>query len=213
MSKEKFEQKEAVSEKQNRWNELEAEVDQIGDKLGMGVDRRIKPVVRGLMANGFQTTMSCEGHVNRDDHGYPWPWVTIESPLSAEVKKNRRFDFLDNTASLKDGWNNMSEKDRKEWQKFKDVINEADGKEDKRLKKILDEFYKDEKGNRPERIGVDSGHVWPKEMLELWSRIKGKIIDVHKTWPKEEKKKKLELYQQEFKRFAEFLKERFFREK
>ena len=200
---EKFEQKEVVNEKEARWKEVEAEVEQIGDKLGKGIDDGIKPAVKGLMANGFKTTMSCEGHL---DHGFPWPNIDIASPLEEAIENNPRYPELEERVEKYSATSEEGE----EYRKMRELILESRSKEVDKLKATLGDFYADG-GGQPESIVVNEfGDVEPKEISELRNRIKGEILDVHKNWPKEEKKKNLEIYQKEFQRFAEFLKERFF---
>ncbi len=200
---EKFEQKEVVNEKEKRWKEVEVEVEQIGDRLGKGIDDGIKPAVKGLMANGFKTTMSCEGHL---DHGFPWPNIDIASPLEEAIENNPRYSELEekvekSLATFEEGG---------EYRKMRELILESRSKEVNKLKEALADFYTED-GGQPESIVVDEfGDIEPKEISELRDRIKGEILDIYKTWPEEEKKKNLEIYQKEFQRFAEFLKERFF---
>ncbi|HSX14708.1 MAG TPA: hypothetical protein VLE72_02250 [Candidatus Saccharimonadales bacterium] len=54
---------------------IRAEVDQIADKLGTPIDDRIKETVVALKLNGFETSGSCEGHLD----GFPLPYVDIET--------------------------------------------------------------------------------------------------------------------------------------
>ncbi len=206
MSKEKFEEKEAANERQKRWEEIEASVESVADKLGMPVDQKIKFPVAALIANGFKTTMSCEGHL---DHGAPWPWIDIESPLAADIQKNRRYRLLDDTACLKDGWKSMSEKDKGEWNKFRDAIKDANNQEADRLRRILKEFYVEADTGKKLDVSVVAWPVWRLEPAEFSSN-ESSIVD---KWTPKKKKEALQPYQKEFKRFAEFLKERFFSEK
>lgn len=200
---EKFEQKKVLNEKETRWKEIEADVEQIGDKLGKGIDEGIKPSVKGLMVNGFKTRMSCEGHL---DHGFPWPSIDIASPLEEAIENNPRYSELEEKVEK----SLATPEEGGEYGKMRELILEARSKEVDKLKEALSDFYI-KGGGEPESVVVDEfGDVEPKEISELRNRIKGDILDVHKTWPEEEKKKKLEIYQKEFQRFAEFLKERFF---
>lgn len=58
-----------------------AEAGKLLDGLGYRMDRRIIPLVASLRALGFETTGSCEGHI---DHGEAAPWVDIgEQPPRA----------------------------------------------------------------------------------------------------------------------------------
>lgn len=62
------------AERQARWANLTAEIDEMGDKLGLGIDEEIKEAVIGLQAHGLETAQSCEGH---DDHGDALPFVLV----------------------------------------------------------------------------------------------------------------------------------------
>jgi hypothetical protein len=49
-------------------------LDGIGDKLGMPIDEKIKPLVAALNMWSVETSASCEGHAGR---ALPYPWVDI----------------------------------------------------------------------------------------------------------------------------------------
>jgi hypothetical protein len=53
-------------EKQAKWNEAISRVEKIADKTGRPVDAGIKETVAAFSVNGFETSGSCEGHL---DHG------------------------------------------------------------------------------------------------------------------------------------------------
>lgn len=78
------------SEKQRRWDEIAAEVDQITDRLGKPIDPGIRETVIGLMASGFDTEQSCEGHL---DHGIPAPWVDIGVKVPDDVAQAEKEAF------------------------------------------------------------------------------------------------------------------------
>ncbi len=50
------------------------ETNQLADRLGLGIDDGIKETVAALRMHGFDTTGSCEGHL---DHGLAYPWIDI----------------------------------------------------------------------------------------------------------------------------------------
>jgi hypothetical protein len=74
-------------------SDVENEVDQLVDKLGNPIDKNIKQVVVALRYSGFNTTASCEGHL---DHGFPYPWVDIryKDSKSRENKKRRLSKYI-----------------------------------------------------------------------------------------------------------------------
>lgn len=59
------------------------DIDRIGDRLGYGIDKLIKPLVATLTYFGFKTEQSCQGHSN---HGEKHPWVRLQA--------NRNFNEL-----------------------------------------------------------------------------------------------------------------------
>ena len=58
------------------YEDAAADVEGISDALETPVDRRIKPLVIGLIMWNIRTTGSCEGHA--DNERYPFPWVDID---------------------------------------------------------------------------------------------------------------------------------------
>ena len=65
-----------VGKKDLAWKRLLNKAALTGDRLGMGIDSNILPVIAGLWAHGINTTGSCEGHL---DHGEAYPWIRVES--------------------------------------------------------------------------------------------------------------------------------------
>lgn len=60
--------------------------DDLADKLGMPIDKKIKSLVVGLWVNGIDTTGSCEGHTK---WGESFPWVDIETEEPNGWKESR----------------------------------------------------------------------------------------------------------------------------
>ena len=84
------------SEKEIVWEKYRADVDKIADRLGKGVDEKIKEAVAAFIAYEFPTSGSCEGHLHeegQEKHGLPYPWVEIYAPepegLPDEEKKEK----------------------------------------------------------------------------------------------------------------------------
>ncbi len=69
-------------EKQKRWDEIAARVETIGDKLGKGIDGGVKETVVAFRVLNFETSASCEGHLNR---GVASPWIDVE-PIPREQR-------------------------------------------------------------------------------------------------------------------------------
>ncbi len=76
-------------QKQERWDQVAAEVENIRDRLGKEIDPGIKQAVVALRTLGFKTDASCEGHLNR---GHKAPWVDVGMKLKEAHEKGERAD-------------------------------------------------------------------------------------------------------------------------
>jgi hypothetical protein len=67
----------------------------ITDRLGKGIDPKIKDNVIKLNDNGYETSASCEGH---QDHAFPSPYIWIDKGISYKqlVKKAEDFNKVNN---------------------------------------------------------------------------------------------------------------------
>ena len=171
-------------QKQKRWNILIEKAHDTGDRLGMGIDEAILPVVVGLWAHGIQTTGSCEGHTNR---GEPYPWIRIGIFPPAEWGEMNI-------------WWNDEEKQKYLSRRNKPML--------LKLSKLLKEFYTDRKITYEDQLiiaGVN-GHSGESHLQALeadWMFLLSKA----------ECKKRTVAHKKEMQRFGEFLKERFMRSK
>lgn len=99
------------AERLRRWRELEQRVNELADKLGLGIDEGIKETVVALQAHGLETAQSCEGH---DDRGQALPYVLVE-------------------AEEPDGWQN-NEKLKRQWRAENERLAE-------RLADLVEQWY------------------------------------------------------------------------
>jgi hypothetical protein len=106
---------------ERRWAAIEQTVSRITDGLGMPIDPGIKETVVALMAHGFLTRQSCEGHPD-SGHGEPFPWVSVTVPFPAEWEPYRT-------------WTPRQRKERSEF------LRPAVEFEIARLRVYLEEFY------------------------------------------------------------------------
>lgn len=58
----------------NKWEETKAKLLKTTDALGMPIDEGIFDTIVGLNSNGYDTSASCEGHLDR---GLPYPWIAM----------------------------------------------------------------------------------------------------------------------------------------
>lgn len=71
-----------LEEKHAAWDSKRREIDEIGDKLGRGIDEGVKETVVALNMLGFNTTGSCEGHFDRL---YLTPYIDFAAPDRPET--------------------------------------------------------------------------------------------------------------------------------
>ncbi len=70
-----------------KWHEYKKEVESWGDRLGMPIDKQMIDLVTTLNLLGVETTMSCEGHLNKR-----LPYVHF-TENSLETAQNLLLDF------------------------------------------------------------------------------------------------------------------------
>ena len=75
--------KETEENKEERWEEIEDEVENTADSQGEKVDKNIKEAVVSFQANELPTSGSCEGHL---DKGYSYPWIEVSDPNEPEER-------------------------------------------------------------------------------------------------------------------------------
>ena len=97
--------------KEQEWQHLLEEADQMADRLGAPIDPGIKETVVGLWAHNLTTGQSCEGH---DNQAEALPWVSVVAPEP-------------------EGWHD-NPKLTKQWQQENEQLASH-------LQEILDEWY------------------------------------------------------------------------
>jgi hypothetical protein len=75
-----------------RWDDLVKHFCAVSDGLGMPIDDEIFDTVVALNALGITTTMSCAGHITRDEGDVRYPWVDFATSDTAiqELKKQQQ---------------------------------------------------------------------------------------------------------------------------
>ncbi len=171
------------SDQEIAWDQKLAEVNEIADRLGKGVDEKIKESVAAFLIHKFTTSGSCEGHIaeeEKDKHGLPYPWIEIY-------------------ASEPEGWKESEEK-QNEWTM-------ENLKQQKKMMSFLEEFYKDRETLFDARlifdkVGTYGGFRVQSFGAEMWPMLNP-----------EERRQKLELYRKEMADLTEFLKNKYFSKK
>jgi hypothetical protein len=100
------------SQKETAWKAALLALEQLTDRTGKGLDAGIKESVAALMAHGFPTIQSCEGHL---DWGLPYPWIEIRAPAP-------------------NGWRNDHQKEQ--WWRRENLIYQQ------KMLVLLSEFYR-----------------------------------------------------------------------
>jgi hypothetical protein len=175
------EQKESVkSKKEIAWEKKLAEVDEITDRLGKGIDEKIKEPVAAFLIHGFTTSGSCEGHIAEgyeEEHGLPYPWIEVYAPEP-------------------EGWQENEEK-KHEWtiQNLKQQL---------KMMGFLEEFYKERETPFDARLTFDAVGKYGGFRVQSFGAEMYPILTL------EERKQKLTLYRKEMEDFAKFLRDKYF---
>jgi hypothetical protein len=170
-----------------KWKEMLEKVEQTKDSLGLHIDEGMKETIALLWCLGFQTTSSCEGHIER---GLPYPWVEFCTP---------------EPTGLKEAKGKIKKKLRKQWE-------EENFKQRKKLIKLLQEFYSNRLEEFYKRKEVPYDTFLTLEPLGAYGTFRLQSLGARGTenLSLEEKERILKLYQEEMKRFTEFLKIKYF---
>lgn len=171
----------AKSEKEMLWEQKRKEIDEIKDGLDLGIDEHIKEAVTALNVYEFSTNQSCEGHLDKEEHGTTFPWVEIYALQPKDWRKSK---------------GEKKEKLEEEW-RIENL------QQQKRMMDLFAEFYQDRQTPFDARltfknIGAFGGF-----------RIQSFGGEVMKLLPLQEKEDKLKLYRKELDNFTQFLKEKF----
>ncbi|MFA7315790.1 MAG: hypothetical protein WC059_03255 [Candidatus Paceibacterota bacterium] len=202
------------TEKQNLWNSKFKEVEMITDRLGKRIDSNIKESVVAFSALGFNTSGSCEGHLDR---GLPYPWIDIDAFDKKDfleftkIKERVEEKKYPNEQSAKKDDPELYEKIIQIQQKFSNQRKEVEQKIDTLLK----EFYLSHKSYlaggdiMAERFG--RGFRIQTSLsrglgLDNWKKFDERMNKLSV----EEKNKFLENNQKEMADFTVFLKNKFF---
>jgi hypothetical protein len=182
-------------------------VNKTTDKLGRPIDEGIKELIVGLNIFGFQTTMSCFGHIRENktlaiEHFALTPYVHIKPTLDKELEKE--LEDLRLKVSKARERHNKEEYRRayKEWVSVKDNAATPYYSCIKQLIELFTEFY------RERRVAYDAQFVVAGSLQRV--RIKNIGEKYLYLMNLDTKKVKLKEYQAEFIAFGEFLKAKYF---
>jgi len=181
-------QKRVKSQQEIIWGNKLAEVNQITDRLGKGIDDKIKESVATFLVHDFVTSGSCEGGINEEGekrHGVPYPWVEVYAPAP---------EGLGNTeGEEKEGL-------EREW-----MIKNFE--QQQKTMGFLEEFYKGRETPFDTRLVFSEVGVFGGFRVQSFGAAMTVILTP------EERKQKFTLYQKETEDFGKFLKDKYFFEK
>ena len=210
------------SEKELRWEKTRREVDEIGDRLGFGIDQGIKETVTAFMVNGFPLSGSCEGHADR---ALPVPWIEIKAPnepderfigqnevfikvakkysLTLEQVKTGENDDVYLEARYEFGENGETE-EYKRWDKENKKLQTI-------IQELLEEFYKERKVEPSVKLKIHE--MEGRFRIHNGEEDYNDLIKWDEVVSQERKRQRAEKntrYKKEMDEFAEFLKKKYF---
>ena len=165
------------------WENNRAEVDKITDRLGLGIDEKIKESVAAFRVHEFTTSQSCEGHTGEEEkHGASFPWVEVYAP---EPK----------------GWREAKGEKKKELDREWTIKNLE---QQQKMMGFLTEFYQGRETPFDARLAFDRIGAFGGFRVQSFG------AEMMKLLPPEEQLQKLDLYRKEMNDFTEFLKGKHF---
>ncbi len=213
--------------RQEKWERISNEIKKTADALGYEIDKNIKDAVIALNAHDINTIASCEGHAEKRQ--FSAPWVKIAAPDEPEERFNGQNKAFENVAKKYnlpiEEVKRMTPEDayweaRHEFEKNEETKEYIDWKEKSRklmevVEKMLNDFYQERKLSENLRIQIENNIDDVGEgNFRIYSGGKDYQI-IEKDLEGKEKKEleeRMGLYRNETNLFAEFLKDKFFKE-
>lgn len=178
-----------AQEEKEKWQKFSTEVNETADKLGMPIDEGIKETVVALKANDFETTGSCEGHL---EHGVGSPWV--------DFQRKGIESLIDERYSVVEKYIKNNDENNKDLDKLNDEIEKKNSVVINKLFGFLDEFYSNRKVPFDQRLIV---HPYVID-----NRLENQGATTIKSVPLEKRGDKLNEYKKEMNDFTQFLKKK-----
>jgi hypothetical protein len=183
------------------WQRTEARVNEYRDGLGKRVDEGIKPAVTALNALGFETSGSCEGHMDRASAA-PWVDVTVQGTDAKFEAAYDAFELADQ--AMEKGLPELTQTALfKRAHTLRREAEEPIAREAVKILPLLEEFYRGRETPYAARIILN--------IMGSRFRLESQGAAVQPIYTQEEKQKNLDLYHHEMTDFSHFLKDRFFK--
>ena len=178
------------AERQKQLDEMMLKVEQIGDRLGKGIDEGVREGVALFIANNINTTGSCEGH---DDWGTGGPYIDIRSKEIETL-----YEQLDKLPE-----NETSDETDPKREEIRNQILKLNLEERRKIIPLFEEFYKDRNVPYDVKLHISS-------LGNGWSRLENQGVEFQSIETDDSKKKEnLKRFQEEMKNFIAFLKEKY----
>ena len=210
-----------TADKQAAWEAKREEIDDIADALDLGIDAGIKETVVAFNMLGFNTSGSCEGHL---DHGLSTPYIDIEAPDRPETKYVGEMEIFQRVAdqyhvpleevrraipfeAWKEAYRESSRNEyTPEFQRFMEETNQAK----RRLEPFIEKFYAGKDVPSDIRLHIDTSigslvRVWCGESETHFAHSEDAL-------PQQVRSMLLAKRQEEMRAFTNFLREKYFSE-
>jgi hypothetical protein len=191
------------SEREANWTRMEGYINQVGDRLGMGIDQGIKQTIIGLNVLGINTTASCEGHIDRAIAG---PWIDVSAAETEEMKAmTKEADKLLAKAERREKEKASDvELDRLygEYHRLSDKVREPHLREVAKAMRLLEEFYAERK--------VPFGVQLTISPLGFGGRLQAQATMLQDIEDEKTKQDKLTAFQAEMDAFSAFVRTKYF---
>jgi hypothetical protein len=198
------------------WNDLVKHFCAVSDGLGMPIDDEIFETVVALNAVGITTTMSCAGHITRDEGDIRYPWVdfsasdaTIKDLKKDQEKLRKKADKLQrkltrlrkkNAESIR--LQSLSKKSHAAWRAYHSLGHKMRKLQVPMRQKVVEylvQFY--------DQRSVPFDRRLTLRLLGSHTRLESQgAADFYLNEPREVQQQKLAEYRDEMRAFTEFLK-------
>lgn len=213
-----------ASEEENKkmqlWIEKRAEIDQVADAEGKGIEPKIKEAIVGLNVMGYETTQSCEGHSGPDQ--FSLPWIRVAAPNEpayrfagqedafqrAATKFNTTLEAIRRADNADGYWEAMREASENGESPEHISWREQNGELIRKLQNLLDEFYQGRNVDSEVRLYIvvnPEGDFELRQGAKEYQALPEDLTDKDKQGISE----KLTACQTEIDAFTKFLRQKF----
>lgn len=198
------------------WDDLVKHFCSVSDRLGMPIDDEIFDTVVALNALGITTTMSCAGHITRDEGDIRYPWIdfsasdaTIKDLEKKQQELHKKAEILQHKLTRRRKKNTNREriqsimaKSRAAWHEYHSLGHKLRKLQVPMRRKVIEyliQFYEHRSAPFDRRLTL--------RILASHTRLESQgAADFYLSEPREVQLQKLAEYRGEMREFTEFLK-------